>query len=78
MKAKQWPNRLGWDVRVRAGVAEVRDCVKFLRCFVPVGEFRYRRMDFPIGTDPVDCVTMAKASGELYDAQLNQPCNASE
>lgn len=67
MKAKPWPNKLGWDVRVRSGIAEVRDCVKFLRCFVPVGKFRYRRMDFPIGTDPIHCVEATRSYGVIYD-----------
>ena len=36
MHAKQWPNGIGWDISTRHGIAEVRDCVKFLRCFAPI------------------------------------------
>lgn len=76
MKAKQWPNGLGWDI----GAAEIRNCNTFLRAFVPItpetgarlstGKSysidRHKRQDFPLGTDPVECVQLCKQTGTVH------------
>jgi len=65
--ARLWPNGLGWDV----GRAEVRNIVKALRAFVPMREIKFQRathkcMDFPLGTDPVECVEECRKHGVVY------------
>lgn len=76
MKAKLWPNGIGWDI----GLSEVRNCGKFLRAFVPVNpetgihistgkKFstdRHKRMDFPLGSDPVLCVKKCREQGTIF------------
>jgi len=66
MKLRKWPNGIGWDY----GRAEVRDCVSFLRVFVPMNSRpkqpdRHRRMDFPLGTDPVMAVALCAKEGSI-------------
>jgi hypothetical protein len=68
MNVKQWPNKLGWNI----GRAEVRDCVSFLRAFVPLQSRRgfpdrHRRMDFPIGTDPIMAVMVCAQDGTIHE-----------
>ena len=77
MKAKRWPNGLGWDV----GQAEVRNMVKHLRVFVPIEpEYcgislrthrpvyrdRHKRLDVPLGTGPVIAVEQCKDIGIVH------------
>jgi hypothetical protein len=72
---RQWPNKLGYDV----GRSEVRNCVTFLRTFVPITPHvgysadgkrfaidRHKRMDFSIGTDPRECVRVCRKNGSIH------------
>jgi hypothetical protein len=75
--AKQWSNRLGWDV----GQAEVRDLGSKLRAFVSMRPLRspsvfrgreitterYQVCDFPLGTDPSACVELTRKYGLVCD-----------
>jgi len=75
MKATAWTNGLGWDIKVKHGTAEVRDQVKRLRCFVPIAPLvegrriidQHKRMDFPLGTDPVEAVKTTMANGVVFE-----------
>lgn len=67
MTAKQWPNKLGWNV----GRAEVRDCGLFLRAFVPIKPKnktdRHKRLDVPIGTSPTASISACRHLGIIHD-----------
>lgn len=80
-QATRWPNRLGWDVRVEHGEAEVRNLGPRLRAFVPVAPRRewferkrkwlyiprYKVCDVPPGTDPLEAVRLCLKDGLLCE-----------
>lgn len=56
MTAKQWPNKLGWDV----GSAEVFKQNNHFRVFTPT---RVLLVSYKTTTDPVEAVRLCRAKG---------------
>ncbi len=80
MQAQQWPNGLGWSVRVCYGLAEVEEAGRAYVVTVPVAPTftqpfegstrtvrvnRFRVCRVPAGTDPVEAVRLCVVAGAL-------------
>lgn len=86
MHVERWPNGIGWNVvaeipldgeQVDVEGAEVRDCVSYLRAFVPYTDpdepenfYLFKSCDVPVGTDPIIAVMLCARFGRVFDTNV--------